>query len=344
MKTKLLLFYLVTSFLGYSQAPILNFDSAPMSMYAIVTPTNTIDQSVSGANLTWDFTLNASGVTSTDTYEVITMGSAIEISYPGTTSALTTTASNSGVSRVFTENSSNTLYITGIEGNINGQSLVLNYSGDDNALIGVFPLNYEDSNSGDIISGTFTFDGNSGAFTGTATSIFDAYGTLTMNDVGGGAFNGSVSRLKLEQVISLTISTILGPISLGTVTQTSYYYYASNGDLVFRSNEADANTIGGSQNTLVMESLVSSTLGATGNNFDRDLFSIFPNPVNNDLNFNLPKNVRIEAITIFDTGGREILNKNTNESSLQVNQLDGGLYLLSVKTDRGILSTKFIKK
>ena len=336
MKTKLLLLSFFITSLGYSQT-INNFDSAPMSMYAIInTTTTTIDQSPSGLNAVWDFTLDATGETSTDTYEAVTMGSSIENLYPGTTSALTTTTSTMDEAKVFTKNSSNTVSITGVE----GEGLILNYI-TDNAFIGTFPLNFNDTNNSDNVSGTFTFNGNSGSFTGTVLTTVDAYGMLTMNDVGSGVYNGSVTRLKIEQNISLSIG-----FPIGTVNQTSYYYYNSNnGDLVFRTTDAAIATPLGSENILVMESLLTNTFGINDSSFEKVRFSVFPNPVNNDnLNFTQPINIRIESITIFDISGREIINKTTNENAIKINQLNSGLYLLCVKTDRGILSTKFIKE
>lgn len=335
MKTKLLLSLFFITVLGYSQT-INNFDSAPMSMYAIInTATTTIDQSPSGENATWNFTLDATGETSTDTYEVVTMGSSIENTYSGTTSALTTTTSAMDEGMVFTVNNSNTVSITGLE----DESLILNYN-TDNALIGTFPLNYNDTNNTDNVSGIFSFDGNSGTFDGTILTTVDAYGMLTMNDVGSGVYNGTVTRLKIEQNISLYIGFLTG-----TVNQTSYYYYDSNnGNLVFRTTDAAIVTPFGSENILVMESFLTTTFGTSDSSFEKNRFSVFPNPVNNYLNFTQPKNSKIESIIIFDINGREIIKKTTNKNALQVNQLNKGLYVLRVKTDKESFSMKFIKE
>ena len=53
MKIKLLYTFFALSMLAYSQAPINNYFSEPMSEYAIVT--GTIEHSPTGANATWNF-------------------------------------------------------------------------------------------------------------------------------------------------------------------------------------------------------------------------------------------------------------------------------------------------
>jgi hypothetical protein len=53
--------------------------------------------------------------------------------------------------------------------------IILNYSGT-NSFVGLFPMSFGINNSG-AVSGTFTYQGTNGTFTGTATSTVDAYGT-----------------------------------------------------------------------------------------------------------------------------------------------------------------------
>lgn len=345
MKTKLLLLSFFITLLGYSQT-INNFDSAPMSMYAIInTTTTTIDQNPSGVNATWDFTLNATGETSTDTYEAVTLGSSIENTYPGTTSALTTTATIDppGIGNVYTKNAANVISITGV----GGLDLALNYT-DNNGLIGAFPLNFNDTNAGDSVSGTFEFDGNLGTFTGDLTTTVDAHGTLTMSDVGSGVFTGDVTRLKIQQALNLFV-TVAIPINIGTVSQTSYYYYDNaNSNLVFRTTEFVIDIsfpplVSINESVNVMESLLSSTLGTSDKTLQKSL-SVVPNPVKDVLNFNFSNNIVINSITVSDVSGRQVLKENTSKSTIAVEQLNNGIYIATVNTDKGVFSTKFIKK
>ena len=342
MKTKLLLLLSTITFYTYSQTPIEDFNSVPSSTYAIVT--GAITQDNSGAT-SWDFSLTPTAITSIDTYDAIAMGSTVETTYPGTTSALTTTASVDppGTGKLYTKNDTNVISITGAE----NSGLVLNYA--DNGLIGTFPLNFNDTNGTDTVSGTFNFDGNSGDFDGTLTTTVDAHGTLTMSDVGSGAYSGNVTRLKIEQSLNLSI-TIGIPINVGTATQTSYFYYDStNANLVFRSTElvidVDIPSLVSINETITtMESLLSSTLGTSENKISNRSLSLFPNPVKDDLNFNLSNDLVISSITVSDISGRQVLKMKTNERTMPVEQLNKGIYIATITTNQGILSRKFVKE
>lgn len=330
MKTKLLLFLTSFSLLGFGQTPISNYDSAPLSMYAIVTSGTAIDQSASGADLTWTFNNFTQTGNSSDTQASPTAQELID--YPGTTSVATTTR-DASVAKVFLKNIANTISRTGVD----GEGLILSYI-TDNALIGTFPLSYGYSNT-DNVSGTFSYNGTiSGTFTGTSISEIDAYGTLIMNDLGSGAFNGSVTRLKTIQNIVLYAGFITG-----TADQISFYYYnAATGDLVFRTNTVTINAPGTNSTDTIMESLLSSALGVNHNIFNNDL-QLFPNPVTTRLNLNLDNDMDVKSITVLDINGRQVLHSEVNLSSLNVSTLKSGVYFVSIHTNRGVVNKKIIK-
>lgn len=81
---------------------------------------------------------------------------------------------------------------------------------------------------------------------------------------------------------------------------------------------------------------------------DSDL-SIFPNPATSQLFIEAPQNKTIESIQVYSITGREILQfKNhslSNSTSFSVENLDKGIYLISVLFENGErYSTKFAKK
>lgn len=335
MKTKLPFLFLLVPVLFFAQAPINNFFSVPMSTYAIVDSNPTIDQSASGAGLVWNFTsLNSLG-TNTDTYALPTAG---EIAtYPGTTEVSTVTTSGSmDENKIFAKDIAGAFSFTGVS----AAGIELNYIAD-NAFLGTFPLSFTDTTS-DSVSGTFTSDSGSGTFDGTITTTVDAHGTLNMNNLGEGNYSGSVTRLKVVQDLTLYVS-----VFTGTVFQTSYYYYDnSNGNLVFRSNTADIEfAIAGIDDTItLMESFLTNPLSTPKNTFVTNDFKVFPNPVSDVLNIELNNNKPIKSILVTDMSGRTIL-KNTNmESSLNVGHLQKGLYLITIQTEIGISTMKFLKK
>jgi len=334
MKTKLPFLFLLLPVLFFAQAPINDFFSVPMSTYAIVESNPAIDQSASGAGLVWDFTNLTSLGTNTDTYAVPTAGELT--TYPGTTEVSTVTTSGSmEENKIFAKDIAGAFSFTGVS----TAGVELNYI-TDNAFLGTLPLSFTDTTS-DAVAGTFTSDSGSGTFAGTITTTVDAHGTLSMNDLGEGDYSGSVTRLKVVQDLTLTVS-----IFTGTVFQTSYYYYDnSNGNLVFRSNTADIEfAIAGIDDTITLnESFLTNPLSTPNNVFVENEIKVIPNPVSDILNIKLNQNEIIKTIILTDVSGREVLRVQENISSLNVSQLKTGLYLANIITDKGVFVKKFVK-
>ncbi|MBC3758574.1 T9SS type A sorting domain-containing protein [Hyunsoonleella sp. SJ7] len=338
MKTHLLLPLFLGTFFSFSQGTdIEQFQSATASMYAVVESTPALDQSTAGADVTWSFnTLNKTG-DSSDAHATPTAGEMT--TFPGTTLVSTTTVVGGSVNKIYLKDSAGEASFTGLL----AEGLELNYNSD-NGLIGTFPLSYTDTNGTDAVAGSFNLSGStpaSGTFTGTITVEVDAYGTLNLNDVGAGAYNGQVTRLKIVQSLSLMAVTPL-PIT-AAATQTSYFYYdASNADLVFRTARIEVPLL--SVDETVMESLLSSTLSAKSSERDLNTMRIFPNPVKETLNFDLSSDVAIKAITVSDVTGRKVLSISTTSSTLNVNGLTAGIYIATLETSKGAVSRKFVKE
>lgn len=72
--------------------------------------------------------------------------------------------------------------------------------------------------------------------------------------------------------------------------------------------------------------------------------TVFPNPMNNEINFN-SKNI-IQEIRIYNMTGQELINTkaNTNTIKLDVSKLPSGIYVATIKTDKGVETQKLIKK
>ncbi|MCH2229228.1 MAG: T9SS type A sorting domain-containing protein [Crocinitomicaceae bacterium] len=69
--------------------------------------------------------------------------------------------------------------------------------------------------------------------------------------------------------------------------------------------------------------------------------TIYPNPAGNQLYIRTDE--KIELITVVDVTGKTI-KAITNNDSIDVSNLNGGIYFLQVKTNEGISSKKFLKK
>lgn len=336
MKTKLLLFALLFSFAAFSQT-ISSFNSDPNSDFTIVNPSAPIDQTPTGANAVWTFNnLNAAG-TNIDTYAAPT---AAQVStYPGTTEVLsiTTQGGTPTVSEFFQREDGSGTYITGVsQGDI-----VLNYN-TTNAFIGLFPLNFNTNNSG-AVAGTFTYQGTNGTFTGTFTATVEAYGTLNIPDPILPDYIGNVTRLRIDQNLSFSIPPIFN--NIGTLTQTTYYYYDDVADNVaFRYTNATivSGFLGVNETTETHERNTEITLSR--NTVDATRFELYPNPAKDFITINSKDNQVIKTVSIVDVQGRNVFTSSVATARVPVASLQQGMYFITLETESGAVTTKkFIK-
>lgn len=338
MKTKLLLLASLFSIASFSQT-IATFQSDPMTDFTIVTLTMPIDQTPTGADVVWDFSGPTPSGTNIDTYAAPT--AAQLTTYPGTTEVLsiTTQGGTPTVSDFFLKEDGSGTSITGVsQGDI-----VLNYSGT-NAFIGLFPLSFGANNSG-AASGTFSYQGTNGTFTGTITATVDAYGVLTIDDVlccvG---YTGNVTRLRIDQTLSFSIPPIFN--NIGTLTQTRYYYYDDTADnLAYRYINAHLLSafLGIDQTTETFERNTTVTLSR--NTIETSRFQVYPNPAKDYITIDSEDNQVIKTVTIVDVQGRTVFTVNGNTTKISVSNLKQGMYFMTLETETGTSTTKkFIKQ
>jgi Secretion system C-terminal sorting domain len=81
---------------------------------------------------------------------------------------------------------------------------------------------------------------------------------------------------------------------------------------------------------------------AVGDNL-AELVQIYPNPVTTRINIDVPANIKILDVALYD-----ILGKNTGATlvngAIDVTNLSRGVYILNVKSDQGTLTQKVIKR
>ncbi|GAA4816728.1 T9SS type A sorting domain-containing protein [Litoribaculum gwangyangense] len=316
MKTKLLSLFFISTLLGFSQANIEQLQSATGSQYLVLS--GSIDQSIDGANISWDFTnLTNTTILLTDTYSVT-----------GPNSTIQTNEGSTIISTIGLNNNGGEIAVTSAL----SSGIQLNYT--NFAIIGTFPLSFGYSNT-DSVEGVF-----SGAVSGnvlntsTINVSVDAWGNLKV-----GTFDGPVTRLKIIQNLNL----LVGGIVPGTATQTSYFYYDANSDdLIFRSTRLQVPVAGIDDTTL--ESLSSYTLSTTNNQKNDFDLKLSNNPVEDVLHFVVTDLVEIKAITISDMAGRIVYKTDTSATSLNISQLETGLFMVSVSTNKGLVTKKFLKK
>lgn len=334
MKTKLLILSCFFSALCFSQT-ITTFQSEPLTNFKTVTPSGNIDHTPTGANATWEFNNLIEGGTNIDSYALPT--GAETTTYPGTTEVLSVTSQGGtpNVNKFFLiENGSGTS-ITGIsQGDI-----ILNYSST-NAFIGLFPMSFGTNNSNPA-SGTFTYQGTNGTFTGTITATVEAYGTLDI-----GTYSETVTRLRIDQSLSFSIPPLFN--NIGTLTQTIYYYYNNNtNNLDFRSSNTNlvSGFLGINETSDISEF---NTTDNTLSDSDFDVTSnvkLYPNPAQDVIHIKMSNNLTIGSLKITDNQGRQVSVQNKDMTVINISSLQSGLYFLSITTDSGkLVNKKFIKR
>lgn len=75
-------------------------------------------------------------------------------------------------------------------------------------------------------------------------------------------------------------------------------------------------------------------------------FTVYPNPVRDDLNIQLPTGTKIAEIAVFDMSGKLIRNATISAQNTKVNvsELSTGVYILKLNSDGKIGSRQFIKE
>ena len=338
----LILLFFVFS-ITYSQSPISNLVNQTETIYAIIDSSNSLDENASGSDLIWNFTTLSQVGTNTDTNSSPTSEELSD--YPNTTEVLTITSSDTPPieNKLFIRDDSDEISLTGVT---QGTNLSLEFI--DNATLGTFPLNFNYSNSDDTygnFSGAYEGTNISGTFTGTLETDVDAYGTLTLNDFGSGAYNGNVTRLKTQLNISLNVTII----NIGTASITNYYYYDDiTGQLVFRTstNIIDIDSFGTviNETVIVYEALNQNILNTDEHTHLNNTIHIFPNPATNLLKFDKTENIKIEKIKVSDLRGRIFEVPFDSIDTIDISNLLPGIYFIHIHTEANVYSQKIIKK
>ena len=119
-------------------------------------------------------------------------------------------------------------------------------------------------------------------------------------------------------------------------TKYCYNVTALNGDLESEKSEEVCAT------TLENKPIIPDGI----NDEDITSFTIYPNPVENELF--IATELRVEEISIYDIYGRETMrqqvNKSTNQQVIDVADLNSGVYFVKIVTNEGEAVKRFVKK
>lgn len=71
---------------------------------------------------------------------------------------------------------------------------------------------------------------------------------------------------------------------------------------------------------------------------------VYPNPIKDILFIENSNSINIEFIKIYNMLGQQVLTKNDNFNQINLAALKPAMYLVSIKTKKGIINTKIVKK
>ena len=77
--------------------------------------------------------------------------------------------------------------------------------------------------------------------------------------------------------------------------------------------------------------------------FVNDLI-LYPNPTKGIINLNTNYGFNEAIYSIFDIGGRRVLNSKFNSNQIDVSELSAGTYILRIMNNNQIKTQKFIKQ
>ncbi len=329
MKTKLLLLFSLFA-AGASAQSVTSYYGDNNMEYSLFSAATPLDHAPSGADQTWSF----SGLTLTGSVtDVVGPPTGPEtVTYPGTTGTSTTSGMENAsptTSKIFSKDVAGAISVTGIA----SDGLVLNYS-TDNALVGTYPLAYGYLNS-DSVAGTFSYTTYSGTFSGNVTTEVDAYGTLSLDP---GPDNTAVVRVKTTQTIDLFYAPF-GDVGDVTITSYSYYTSGSNSPLLRTVTTTMVVNLLSINQTRTRIEIMSSALGVDA--ISKTLVQVSPNPVNDVLNVISEGNETVRAIRLVDVNGRIVAESAA--ATINVSQLQKGMYLAMITTDSGTSTKKIVK-
>lgn len=193
--------------------------------------------------------------------------------------------------------------------------------------------------------------------TSALSSSFYTFTSANMNSTEGSASYDGLSltkRLKIESSTTISYSTsaassltlVFDPTFSGTVKVDGTSYTASSGIVSIPSIAAGSHSItkGSVANLYYIKTQYQSALTSrlSQEEVAEPKAVIYPNPVQNV--FSLSTDSEIESITITNSTGRVMKEIRGNVQKVDISNFESGVYLVLIKTNKGLLQQKVIKK
>ncbi len=336
MKQSLLLIALLTGIYGGAQLTTANqFNIGDSRAYYSLDSNATNLSTILGTGVTWDYSLITGYFGSTtNTNNVLDASTAMFASdYP--TTALAEEFQN-GVHTYF-NNVGSDVIVDGFVYQEGGSDIVVQYDIDDLLALSL-PMNVTDTYT-DPIAGDATASIGTVDLTGTANITCDGSGTLII---------GIYTYPNVIRIHTLEVSS--GDFAGETivVTRESYVYYDlddANPLPIFRHDRVEVDL--GAFGNLGFQAVYSKDDVTNYVNLDdttTNSLSIYPNPARDILTISFEGTTA--HLTVMNAAG-QIVYTNTsfqNIESINISDFEAGIYLVQIKTDKGITTEKVTVK
>lgn len=197
---------------------------------------------------------------------------------------------------------------------------------------------------------TYTYNWSNGATTENLTSLTAGTYTVVITDANGCITNGSYditepTSLDLNPISTSDFGNNDGSIDLNVVGGTPGYTYSwSNGATTEDINNLSAGIytvivtdINGCSAEISSEVLNENTSGIAS--MDEIELNVYPNPSNGNINISW-KGTAMQ-INVIEQGGRIALSRSVEDmQTIQLDDLETGLYMVTIKSANGITATK----
>lgn len=313
----------------FAQSTVTNLEMSQSTISQMIvhkvdmTPLN-VSPGSSGANVTWDF------IPYTDPTAITNLNSQC----PGAQYCEQYPTANR-ITHVDDDNAyfilgTNDFHTIGSYNNVSGDKVIYsdiekNYQ---------FPITY-----GQTFTDTFAYalQGSADVTTGTVTSEVDGYGTLLS------PYGTIAGVLRIKKIRNYVVPNFVPGIPLN-MQEENYEWIDNYGRiwLVYSIATGSAPALGINYTLKSIVYTDSHTFLATNEANKLNNISIFPNPVNDEININCKE--KIHGINIVNMEGKKIKQVHPITEKIDVRELSKGMYFLKITTEKGTYLEKFIKK
>lgn len=246
-------------------------------------------------------------------------------------------------------------------GNLNCGTTICNFEMTNLKTVTVSPSPTITVNSGSICSGksftitpsganTYTIQGGSAVKTPTANASYTVVGTSLEGCQSSTFATSSVTVNALPTIVATTTHTLLcaGSTASLTANGASTYTWNPGGTgttiavtpSVTTTYTVTGTNANGCENNTTVTQNVSPCTGIENLTTNNNAMTLFPNPSSSNITIQTVE--EIKAVYIFNILGDLVRTENTHTFSVE--QLSSGIYMIHVKTEKGVNTLRFIRE